>query len=89
MSAFSGQSAQRAEALVARLDSLGICCVRVGELEHFAPAIGVSKGPAWLPAALNAEAHRKQHAQDQAIRLCQAGGLEQMKRSDPGAMVSE
>ncbi|EFL33820.1 conserved hypothetical protein [Streptomyces viridochromogenes DSM 40736] len=56
--AFRGQAAQAAERLLAKLDAMGIVAVRVGELERFAPTLGVAKGAAWLPAAIEAGAHK-------------------------------
>ncbi|WAU82563.1 AAA family ATPase [Streptomyces sp. Qhu-G9] len=67
--AFRGQSAKAAEELLAALDEIGIVTVRVGELEHFAPTLDVSKGPEWLPAALSSGAHRGRDVQDHISRL--------------------
>jgi hypothetical protein len=72
MNAFSGEAAVRAASLLDRLDALGICCVRPGDLERMAPTLGVAKGPAWLPAALNAEAQTQSPAQDHVQRLLEA-----------------
>lgn len=55
--AFKGQAAQAFERLRIELDKIGLVLVLVGELEEFAPSLGVSKGKAWLPAALEAGAH--------------------------------
>lgn len=66
---FSGQAATHAEALLNRLDNLGICCVREGELERLAPTLGVSKGSAWLPAALGNDAQRGEKAREQVQRI--------------------
>lgn len=69
---FSGQAAVHAEAVLTKLDALGICCVREGELERLAPALGVSKGPSWLGAALDAEAHKGETARRQVERVLAA-----------------
>ncbi|MCM1975320.1 AAA family ATPase [Streptomyces sp. G1] len=61
--AFKGQAAQAASRLLEKLDAIGVVAVRVGELEGFAPTLGVAKGPAWLPAALEAGAHKDVAAQ--------------------------
>lgn len=58
MLAFRGQAAAAANRLVSKLEDVGIAVVRVGELECFAPDLGVSKGPAWLPAAIEGGYHR-------------------------------
>ncbi|MET8941153.1 AAA family ATPase [Streptomyces rubiginosohelvolus] len=58
MLAFRGQAAVAANRLMERLEGMGIAPVRVGELECFAPDLGVSKGPAWLPAAIKGGYHR-------------------------------
>lgn len=73
MATFSGQAAVHAEALINKLDALGICCVREGELERLAPTVGVSKGAAWLPAALGASAHHGEAARKQVQRLLTTG----------------
>ncbi|MFE2518228.1 ATP-dependent nuclease [Streptomyces mirabilis] len=70
--AFKGQSAQAAKRLLERLDAMGIVAVRVGELECFAPALGVAKGAAWLPAAINAGAHKETAARRHVAALTQA-----------------
>lgn len=70
---FSGQAAIHAENLLTKLDALGICCVREGELERLAPTVGVSKGAAWLPAALGAGAQRGDEAKKQVQRILDAG----------------
>jgi ABC-type cobalamin/Fe3+-siderophores transport system ATPase subunit len=49
--------------LLSALDAMGITTVRVGELEGFAPSLGVAKDPEWLPAALEDGAHRAMDAQ--------------------------
>lgn len=72
---FSGQAARHAEVLLTRLDALGICCVREGELERLAPTLGVSKGSAWLGAALDAEAHKGDKARQQVQRALDAAQL--------------
>jgi hypothetical protein len=46
-----------ADRLLAGLRLQGVVLVPVGELERFAPSLGVRKGPEWLPAALAANAH--------------------------------
>ena len=72
MASFTGQGAVHAKELIAKLDAIGICCVLEGELERLAPDTGVSKGPAWLPAALESGAHREEKAAAQARRLLKA-----------------
>lgn len=69
--AFKGEAATAASTLLAMLDELGIVLVRVGELEGFAPTLGVAKGKAWLPAALEAGAHQLPDAQQHVERLVQ------------------
>jgi hypothetical protein len=70
MEAFdSGQARAAAERLVAGLDEIGICVVRVGELEKFAKEVDVGKGPAWLPAAISAGAHAGNAAKDHLRRV--------------------
>jgi hypothetical protein len=66
--AFRGQSAPAAQELIDALDALGIVLVAVGELEGFAPRLGVSKGPAWLTAALESGAHREGPAREHILR---------------------
>ncbi|MFE5977024.1 ATP-dependent endonuclease [Streptomyces sp. NPDC056460] len=44
--------------LLQGLRQAGIVPVHVGELECFARSVDVAKGPAWLPAALTAGAHK-------------------------------
>lgn len=73
MATFSGQAAVEAERLVSALDSLGICCVREGELERLAPTLGVAKSAAWLPAALSAGAQKDEKAQKQVKLILKAG----------------
>ncbi len=70
--AFRGQSASAAEGLLNALDEIGLVAVRVGELEGFAPTLGVAKGKGWLPAALEAGAHRDVQAQSHVDRLMAA-----------------
>lgn len=68
-SAFEGQAAVAAKRLLEHLEEVGIVLVRVGELEKFAPTLGVAKGPAWLNAALAAGAHRGRAVRDH-VRRC-------------------
>ncbi|MFC8345230.1 AAA family ATPase [Streptomyces sp. NPDC057280] len=68
-SAFEGQAAVAAKRLLENLEEVGIVLVRVGELEKFAPALGVAKGPAWLNAALAAGAHREPPVREH-VRRC-------------------
>ncbi|MDX3519864.1 ATP-dependent nuclease [Streptomyces scabiei] len=72
--AFKGQAAVAASRLLERLDALGIVAVRVGELEGFAPTLGVAKGPEWLPAALGAGAHKEDAAQRHVTALAKTLG---------------
>lgn len=72
MATFSGQAAVHAESLLNKLDQLGICSVREGELERLAPTVGVSKGSAWLPAALRDDAHNGDRARQQVQRILDA-----------------
>lgn len=76
MATFSGQAAVHASHLVERLDALGICCVREGELERLAPTVGVSKSAAWLPAALSMEAQRGEEAKKQARLILTASQIQ-------------
>ncbi|MFG2814298.1 ATP-dependent endonuclease [Streptomyces sp. NPDC048410] len=62
-----------AQALLANLESMGIVAVRVGELERFAPQLGVAKGAAWLPAAISAGYHRGEAARKHVASLLRAG----------------
>ncbi|MFE2629813.1 ATP-dependent endonuclease [Streptomyces sp. NPDC059374] len=71
-SAFSGEAAVAARDLLAQLDKIGIVLVRVGELERFAPALGVAKGAGWLNEALRAGAHKTELVR-QHIKRCLAG----------------
>ncbi|MFC8978784.1 ATP-dependent endonuclease [Streptomyces sp. NPDC057411] len=66
--AFEGQAAVAGKKLLERLDSIGIVLVKVGELERFAPQLGVAKGPNWLSAALAAGAHRERAVRDHIER---------------------
>lgn len=68
------QDPAAAQQLLATLASLGVVAVRVGELERFAPQLGVSKGAAWLPAAIQAGAHRSEAARAHVAGLLAAGG---------------
>ncbi|MEG3633402.1 ATP-dependent nuclease [Micromonospora palythoicola] len=69
MRAFRGESRKEAEALLHKLDQIGIRIVREGDLEGFAPAVGVSKGPTWLAAALDARAHHSTEAREHLRRV--------------------
>ncbi|MFC8700001.1 ATP-dependent nuclease [Streptomyces parvus] len=71
-SAFSGEAAVAARDLLAQLDDMGIVLVRVGELERFAPTLGVAKGAGWLNEALTAGAHKADLVR-QHIKRCLAG----------------
>lgn len=72
---FSGQAAVHAEALLTKLDALGICCIREGELERLAPTVGVSKGSAWLSTALSIDAQRGEKARKQVQRILDAAQI--------------
>jgi hypothetical protein len=74
--AFKGDSALAAERLLTELADGRVVAVRVGELEGFAPGLGIPKGKSWLPAALEAGAHRLPAAQEHVRRLLAAGGYE-------------
>ncbi len=74
--AFKGQAAQVADRLLSTLENLGVVAVRVGELEGFAPTLGIAKGKAWLPAALSAGAHEQTDAQTHVARLVAAAGYD-------------
>ncbi|MFI5491849.1 ATP-dependent nuclease [Actinoplanes sp. NPDC051859] len=65
----TGESRAAAKRLLDRLDVLGICLVREGELERFANDIEVSKGPEWLPAAIADGAHAKEEAREHLRRV--------------------
>lgn len=67
--AFKGEAAPAARQLFPALDALGLVLVKVGELEGFAPALGVAKGKEWLPAAIAAGAHLEKPARDHVRRL--------------------
>lgn len=70
----SGFRASRsaADRLVELLADQGVVLVRVGELEGFAPSLGVAKGKSWLPAALAANAQESAEAAGHATRLAQS-----------------
>jgi energy-coupling factor transporter ATP-binding protein EcfA2 len=67
LSAFLGDR-PAADRLFAGLAEQGVVVVPVGELERFAPSVGVAKGKNWLPAALAAGAHET----DAAIKFARA-----------------
>ncbi|MBO4209110.1 ATP-dependent nuclease [Micromonospora echinofusca] len=70
MAAFrTGESRAAAERLLGRLDELGICVVREGELERFASHVEVRKGPAWVSAAIGSGAHASVTAKDHMRRI--------------------
>jgi len=71
MSAFRSER-QRADALLAKLDEQGIVLAKEGELEGFARELEVSKGPGWVPAALQSGAHELAAARDHVTRLVDA-----------------
>ncbi|MFI1802655.1 ATP-dependent nuclease [Streptomyces californicus] len=71
-SAFSGEAAVAGRDLLAQLDDIGIVLVRVGELERFAPTLGVAKGAGWLNEALTAGAHKSDLVR-QHIKRCLTG----------------
>lgn len=75
MTTFRGQSAQHANLLLNNLEELGICCVREGELERLAPTLAAGKGRAWLGAALKADAHRGDEANQHVRRLLKSAGV--------------
>lgn len=64
VAAFRGEARVTANRLLDNLDSAGIVPVRVGELERFAPDLGISKGKRWLPTALQAQAYRSENVQE-------------------------
>jgi ABC-type cobalamin/Fe3+-siderophores transport system ATPase subunit len=70
--AFKGESAKAAVELFEDLDKQGVVTVKYGELEGFAPAIGLAKGKAWLSAALDAGAHQQTEAQSHISRILSA-----------------
>ncbi|MFI2225444.1 ATP-dependent nuclease [Streptomyces fradiae] len=61
-----------AQSLLAKLELMGIVAVRVGELERFAPHLGVSKGAGWLPAAIAAGCHRREDVRKHVASLVRA-----------------
>lgn len=71
MSAFMADR-PAADRLLRQLASQGVVVVPVGELERFAPSLGVSKGKNWLPAALEVNAHRGVEAQSYARSIADA-----------------
>lgn len=71
--AFKGHEAVAGRSLLDSLDACRIVTVRAGALEQFAPDLGVSKGPDWLPAALASGAHRKPAALSHVRGLMTAG----------------
>jgi hypothetical protein len=54
------------------LDEVGIVTVSVGVLENFLKTANASKGPEFLPIALEAKAHITAEAMQQAGRLLAA-----------------
>lgn len=68
MGAFRSDRAA-ADRLVSQLADQGVVVVLVGELERFAPALGVAKGKSWLPAALAANAQSSVEAAGHAGRI--------------------
>lgn len=72
--AFKGQAAVAAKRLLSSLDDLSMVTVRVGELEGFAPALGVRKGKEWLAAAIEAGAHTQPPARAHVTRLLSTKG---------------
>lgn len=72
--AFIGAQATAAGGrLLSALDAMGVVTVRVGQLERFAPTVEAGKGPAWLTAALEANAHRGADVTAHIRRLLQSG----------------
>jgi len=71
LSAF-GADRPAADRLLDALADQGVVLVPVGELERFAPSLGVGKGKNWLPAALDANAHELDAARDYAQSLAAA-----------------
>ncbi len=69
--AFRGNP-KAAQDMLNKLDSIGIVAVRVGELERFTPQLGVSKGPAWLPAAIASNGHKSDAARRHVASLVAA-----------------
>lgn len=68
MSAFKAERS-RAELLVTKLDEMGVVLVQVGELENFAPALQVAKGPEWVAAAIEEGSHRGYEARKHLQRM--------------------
>ncbi|MGW4337548.1 AAA family ATPase [Rhodococcus koreensis] len=68
-----------AESLLSKMDEIGIVAVRLGELERFHP--GHAKGAAWLPSALQNDAHKSPEAQEQVRRMIESGGASVMAPS--------
>jgi hypothetical protein len=64
-----GDAAKAASGLLDALDAIGLICVRVGELEGFAPTLNVRKGPEWLSRALEMGAHREREVREHIERL--------------------
>ncbi|MGA5166386.1 MULTISPECIES: AAA family ATPase [Streptomyces] len=64
-----------AQSLLQKLDSMGIVAVRVGELERFAPNLGVAKGAGWLPAAVAAGCHREDAVRKHVAALVKAAAI--------------
>ncbi|MFJ7334649.1 ATP-dependent nuclease [Streptomyces sp. NPDC101116] len=71
--AFKGQAGPALQRLLSQLEALGIVLARVGELERFAPNLGVAKGAAWLPAAIKAGAHKNSAARNHVLALAEVG----------------
>lgn len=69
MRAFKGEARSHADRLLDSFEDHGLIVLREGELESLAPGLGVRKGPAWLPAALDAECHRKPAPQEHVRRM--------------------
>lgn len=63
---------EAAQSLLGKLETMGIVPVRVGELERFAPHLGVSKGAGWLPAAIGAGCHRREDVRRHVASLLRA-----------------
>jgi hypothetical protein len=77
--AFTGAQATAAgQRLLNALDGMGVVTVRVGQLERFGPTVEAGKGPAWLAAALEADAHKDADVVAHMRRLLQSG-LEKMQ----------
>lgn len=68
-----GVPGQAAKQLVDGLRERHVVAVRVGQLEGFAPGLGVAKGPKWLPAALEAGCHRRPEVAEHVALLMEAG----------------